>query len=273
MFTIALIVCIIFYWILGFIIILWPVSASKGKLLCKLVVPPVFLKAAGTRLVWVDIYWKKNYCWTKGNFMKKLKNYLTFSLFVQILILSLTGCNGLSSELNLQEAIKEKFLEKLTIQEYELFINTIFAEDESIDGSIAWIGNKVKEISGNEDSLIMSSAIFVLFEYPSYEFPSDYEEGMIESNVDYSISGSEFRVSEYPEWFNIARLHRESCKTIAVWVRLSKWFSMQKEKPDNRRVHIIEEKFELENGKWKLVKIKDTICKEQAITVTEDTKD
>ena len=180
----------------------------------------------------------------------------------------LVGCKAIYTPApGLKVPVEDNFLEESTSEEAQLY-SIIFAGDKAVSGSIAWLRGKIDE-NIYIDSWITSEELWILFEYPLKEFPSDYEEGIITCGVSYLLQpdyvgnswfeGNDDSV-EYPTRTSIARLPKDSNKQKRAQVHYITWFSRttktsEKEKLNRiQKAHKINEEFELQNSVWKLIK-------------------
>ncbi len=203
--------------------------------------------------------------------MGKLRFYFMFSLISGMSIF-FTGCKAsLLSDFTLRETVEAELLEKLTIEEHNLFVDTIFTGDISVQGSLKWLESQIKLV--HEDSYIVSTVFFILFEYPLHEFPSGYKRGVILSNVEYVLSshhiaGVDVKTSKHLGWFCVGRIRRKSNKVKRVQVRLTVWLSQTAVVSTSDKLYEIREEFKRENGEWKLMTFKDTMFAELRSSLT-----
>lgn len=214
--------------------------------------------------------------------MRRQKIYSESFILTVISVLFVIGCVPLSMPEMESQEIRDLFCEKLTCEECKLFEDIIYADDISVEGSLHWLNNKLKGGLELYESSIISSEIFILFEYPPLDFPSSYEEGVTLSSLGYLIQsdavksvgksviisvrlkgyGCTPKYPEYPDWFSVGRLTKETNKTKTAQVRFITTWLQQRVKPPKKKIHEVIEMFEWKNENWQLVNFSDIIFEE-----------
>jgi len=170
------------------------------------------------------------------------------------------GCGNTSLlNLNFETTVEEDIFGRLNSTEAILIRSTLLCGDPNIEGSFSWLEKTLQgELHLNKQLVMGSNAVLLVFFYPSEQFPVNHEPGIIFANVEQvqnSGSGSEFT-----QWFNIARLPKETIRSQKALCRYVFWLSAHPWNITSERCMVVTEEFELKDGHWHLLRVRRNLA-------------
>jgi hypothetical protein len=183
--------------------------------------------------------------------MFRLMIYLSILTFVLI-----GGCtSNFMSDLDLEQAIKEDILQKMSPSEANFTKSILFPSEPNPKGSIKWLDQNIfGDFMPSKYTRIISTVVLVTFYYPATCLPCNGEQGVIFANAGYVQDVNS--TNEYVEWVSVARLASERHEYIQASCKFIFWFTnMMEENRPEKYLEVLEE-FELKDKQWQLSEVK-----------------